>query len=69
MKFLAILALTALAAMAAPAVTYSVVNDCYKETIKEVPIVLPDGEIVQGLTCIVVPRIVVDTAKADTTKK
>lgn len=67
MKFLAILAI-ATAAMAAPAVTYSVVNDCYTETIKEVPIVLPDGKVAQGLTCTVVPRIVADTAKADTTK-
>lgn len=68
MKFLAVIAI-ATAAMAETVVTYSVVNDCYQETIKTVPIVLPDGKIAQGITCTVVPHVVADTAKADTTKK
>lgn len=55
--------------IAAPVVTYRVVNDCYKETIKEMHIVLPDGKVAQGITCTVVPQVVADTAKADTTKK
>lgn len=68
---IATLLVTAAAACAttAPKVTWRVANDCYAESRKEIHIVLPDGAIGLGITCTVVPHIVADTVKADTTAK
>ncbi len=66
MKLLTIISFVVSASFAA--VTYRIENDCYKDTRKEIPVVLPDGRVEKGITCTIVPHVVVDTVKADTTK-